>query len=177
MKYKTFIFDFDYTLVDATEGIVICVNHALEKAGLEQASIDNIRKTVGMTLQDMFSYLTGINDTAVADRFFSDFMQKADSIMTENTYLIDDTIAVLTMLKNAGYNIAIVTTKVRYRVNEILEKYSFSGLIDFIVGYEDVENVKPSPEGLLKAIDFFGNDKNSVLFISHEYRQYKRCGQ
>ena len=165
MKYKTFIFDFDYTLADATTGIVECVNYALTQAGLETASVDSIRKTIGMTLMDIFFELTGIKDDDRVDIFFSSFMSRADEIMTENTILFDDTINVLTKLKQDGYNTGIVTTKLRRRINEVLNKYDITGLIDYIVGYEDVENPKPSPEGLLKAIKYFGDDKHSVLFI------------
>ena len=165
MKYKAFIFDFDYTLADATTGIVECVNYALIQAGLKPASRENIRKTVGMTLRDILYELTGINDNKSADKFFSDFISRADDIMTESTVLFDDTIDILSRIKQDGYKTAVVTTKVRYRVDEILDKYSFTGLIDYIVVYEDVENVKPSPEGLIKAINYFGDDKSSVLFI------------
>ena len=164
MKYKAFIFDFDYTLIDATTGIVECVNYALEQAGLKPANRENIRKTVGMTLRDIFFELTGINDSTVADRFFSDFISRADEIMTENTVLFDDTIDILSRIKQDGYKVAVVTTKIRYRVYEILDKFNIHELFDYIVGLEDVENVKPSPEGILKAIDFFGYDKDSVLF-------------
>lgn len=31
--YKAVIFDFDYTLGDSTNGIVLSINHALEKLG------------------------------------------------------------------------------------------------------------------------------------------------
>jgi phosphoglycolate phosphatase len=34
MKYNTMIFDFDYTLADATNGIVSSFNHAFSKLNL-----------------------------------------------------------------------------------------------------------------------------------------------
>ena len=165
MNYKTFIFDFDYTLCDATDGIVACVNHALNQLGLAAPEREDIRKTVGMTLRDMFLTLTGISDEKAGDRFFTYFMSMADDVMTDNTALIPDTISILSQLKEKGYNTSIVTTKVRYRVEEILSKYDIVNLIDVVIGYEDVTAPKPSPEGLLKAIDYFGNDKNDILFI------------
>jgi len=165
MKYNTFIFDFDYTLCDATVGIVACVNYALGELGLESVSCDAVRKTVGMTLGDMLFTLTGVSDEQVVERFFSYFMIMADDIMTDNTDMIPGSINVLTDLKQKGYKTAIVTTKVRYRVEEILRKYKIVDLIDIVIGLEDVSEPKPSPEGLLKAIKHFGVDKVSVLFI------------
>ena len=58
MCYTTFVFDFDYTLADATVGIVDSANYALDKLGLERKDRGSIRKTVGMTLRETFSVLT-----------------------------------------------------------------------------------------------------------------------
>lgn len=35
--YKAVIFDFDYTLGDSTNGIVLSINHALEKTWISSA--------------------------------------------------------------------------------------------------------------------------------------------
>ena len=88
LKYKTYIFDFDYTLADATVGIIECINYSLNLMGLNIESSERIRKTVGMKLHDTFFTLTGISDEQVAETFFSHFMQKADEVMTDNTILL-----------------------------------------------------------------------------------------
>jgi len=165
MKYKTYIFDFDYTLADATVGIEKSANYALGKLGLVPTSHEDIRKTVGMTLPDTLFALTGIGDKQLAEQFFTHYVAMADKVMTENTILFNDTIEVLSRLKQAGRNTAIVTTKMRYRINEALDKFGMQGLIDYVVGYGDVEKPKPAPDGLLKAIDHFGEAKQNVIYI------------
>ena len=165
MKYSTYIFDFDYTLADATVGIVDSANYALNMLGLDSESTEKIRKTIGMKLHDTFRLLTGISDEQAAEMFFSHFIHKADEIMTDNTVLFNDTTPVLTRLKQCGCNTAIVTTKYKYRITEVLEKYDITKLVDYIVGYDDVIDVKPSPEGLLKTIKHFNTDNKSALFI------------
>jgi len=165
MKYNTYIFDFDYTLADASEGIIKCVNYALGQMGFESKSGDEIRKTVGMTLGDILFTLTGVSDEKSAESFFSHFMSLADKVITDSTILFPDTIDVLSRLRAKGCNVAVVTTKVRYRVEESLKKFDIEDLIGLVVGLEDVTVPKPSPEGLLKAIEHFGCDLQSVLFI------------
>ena len=44
MEYKTYIFDFDYTLADATIGIVESINYALNIMGLDKESCERIKK-------------------------------------------------------------------------------------------------------------------------------------
>jgi phosphoglycolate phosphatase len=164
-KYNTFIFDFDFTLADATPGIVESVNYALAQAGFEAKDRDSIRKTVGMTLRETFYRLTGTLEEGAAEQFVSDFMDMADRVMADNTVLFDDTIAILEKLKLDGCNTAIVTSKLHRRIDEVLSNYGISDMIDYIVGFEDVDTAKPSPEGVLKAVDHFGVSKQSVLYI------------
>jgi len=165
MKYITYIFDFDYTLADATVGIVESFNHALMQLGFEQKSMDIIKKTVGMPLREAFGELTGIPDKLTAEQFAFHVIEMADKIMTANTVLFDDTIDVLSQLKKRKCSTAVVTNKTRRRINESVEKFDIPGLIDYIVGFEDVENPKPSPEGLIKTIEYFGAPKHSALFV------------
>ena len=62
MKYKAVIFDFDYTLGDCTEGIAASVNHGLKKMGYEAGELEDIRKTIGLSLKETFACLTGSRD-------------------------------------------------------------------------------------------------------------------
>jgi phosphoglycolate phosphatase len=165
MKYNTFIFDFDYTLVNATVGIVDSVNYALSRLDVKPKSSEDIRKTVGTTLTETLFTLTGIDNEKSVQQFISDFKFMADKVMTDNTILFDDTISILSLLKSKNYNTGIVTSKLHYRIDEVLNKYTIANLIDYIVGYEDVDTPKPSPTGLLKAINHFEIDKQNVLYI------------
>ena len=38
MRYEAILFDFDFTLGDSSEGIILCVNTALEQMGRQTAS-------------------------------------------------------------------------------------------------------------------------------------------
>jgi phosphoglycolate phosphatase len=166
LKYGTFIFDFDFTLADATKGIVESMNFAFNKLGLAPRNSDEIKKTVGMTLKDAFFVLTNIDGgDAVPDDFVRYFKEKADEIMTKNTVLFADTITTLNKLKANGCKTAIVTSKFHYRIVEVLAKYKISRLIDCIIGFEDVAQAKPSPEGFLKAMSELSVTRENVLYI------------
>ncbi len=60
MKYTTYLFDFDYTLADSSRGIVICFRNVLERHGHTGISDEAIKRTIGKTLEDSFSILSGI---------------------------------------------------------------------------------------------------------------------
>ncbi|RPJ76799.1 MAG: HAD family hydrolase [Alphaproteobacteria bacterium] len=165
MKYNTIIFDFDYTLADATSGIVSSFNHAFSKLDIAECEVESIKKTVGLPLDEAFMRLTNNKNKVTIDRFRSLFREKADEVMSKNTVLYNDTVSTLQKLKENGFNTGIVTTKYRFRIVETLNTHDISGLVDVIVGGEDVKSPKPSPEGLLMAIDSLKAQINNVLYI------------
>jgi phosphoglycolate phosphatase len=165
MKYNTFIFDFDYTLADATIGIVSSFNHAFSKLDIPVQDVDSIRKTVGLPIDEAFIELTNYKNEALINRFKTLFREKADEVMTKNTVLFDDTVNTLQNLKKNGYNTGIVTTKYRYRIVETLNTHGIFDLVDVVIGGEDVKIPKPSPEGLLLAIDYLNIQRKNVLYV------------
>ena len=79
--------------------------------------------------------------------------------------LYDATQDMLSEFKRRGIETGIVTTKFHYRIEAILRKFGAEDLIDVIVGGEDVTCEKPDPEGLLKAVETLGRDKQDVLYV------------
>lgn len=165
MRYKNYIFDFDYTLGDATKGIIQSVHHALGKMGMPLPSPDRVRQTVGMPLTDAFTFFTGDRDPGLQASFVKLFGEKADRVMTQNTVLFADTMEVLALLRAKGAGLGIVSTKYRYRLLQIMDKFDMGPLIDVIVGSDDVKNPKPDPEGLLRAMESLGTARQDVLYI------------
>ena len=55
---RAVIFDFDYTLADASEGIVDCVGYALRQMRLPPSEPAAIQKTIGLSLSKTFAALT-----------------------------------------------------------------------------------------------------------------------
>ncbi|MDE7208208.1 MAG: HAD-IA family hydrolase [Lachnospiraceae bacterium] len=162
---KAVIFDFDYTLGDSTNGIVLCVNYALEQLGFGIKGSEEIRKTVGLSLKDTYRALTMRHNAEEAAQFSAYFKEKADFVMVENTVLYHGVEDLLQTLRQEGYQIGIVTTKFRYRIVQILEKFQAIDSVDLIVGAENVNVEKPNPEGLLWAIDRLGLTKQEVLYV------------
>ncbi len=165
MKYNTFIFDFDYTLADATPGIVSSFNHAFNKLGVPECDVETIRKTVGLPLDKAFIELTSSQNEALIPHFKTLFREKADEVMSKSTVLFEDTVSTLQALKQNGINTGIVTTKYRFRIIETLNLHGILDLFDIIVGGEDVKNPKPSPEGLFLAIDGLNAKILNTLYI------------
>jgi len=165
MKYNTAIFDFDYTLADSSEGIIQCINYALQELKLPQHTPDNIRATIGMTLPKTFEVLTGNNDDETTIEFRQLFKTKADEVINKNTIVFDYVGDTIRRLRDSDVKTAIVSTKFRYRIAEILDRDNILDLFDLIVGGEDVSEHKPDPEGLNLAISELKAEKEQTIYI------------
>lgn len=159
MKWKGIVFDFDYTLGDSTEGIVLSVNYAMTQLGHQNYSEELIRKTVGLSLSDTYQTLTGDENPEKAGIFATCFKEKADEVMAFHTQLYPGVLEGLIECKKSGLNLGIVTTKYHYRIDQILKLCHGEGIFDRIVGGDDVEQEKPDPEGLLSCINAWGMKK------------------
>ena len=160
-RYTTYIFDFDYTLVDSSRGIVTCFRHVLGNHGHTGVTDTEIKRTIGKTLEESFSILTGITEAGTLADYKREYVH-----MTANTFFFPETIEVLEALKSQGAVLGIVSTKFRYRILDLFEKTGYDGLVDFIVGGEDVKAAKPDPEGVLLAIGrASGGGKSEVLYV------------
>lgn len=162
--YKAYLFDFDYTLADSSRGIVMCFRNVLDMHGHQGISDDAIKRTIGKTLEESFTILTGITDKQTLAAYRKDYVAQADKLMTANTVLFPETLDVLSHLKEKGVKIGIISTKYRYRIMELLGKKLPESFLDIIVGGEDVKTPKPSPEGLIYAINHLEIDKNDILY-------------
>lgn len=102
MKYTVYLFDFDYTLADSSRGIVTCFRSVLKRHGYTGVTDDTIKRTIGKTLEESFSILTGITDASQLEAFRQEYSKEADVYMNANTILFPDTLPTLTYLKNKG---------------------------------------------------------------------------
>lgn len=164
-SYQAYLFDFDYTMADSSKGIVMCYRNVLERHGFHQVDDLSIKRTIGKTLVDSFSIMTGITDADTLETFRKEYVKEADQHMTANTVLFPETEEVLRALKANGAHIGIISTKYRYRIMELMGKIFPEGFIDIIVGGEDVKEAKPSPEGLLQAAFRLNCPKEQILYL------------
>ena len=166
-NYDAYIFDFDYTLADATEPVVGSFLYALEKMNLQKSSRQDIINTIGIPIGESYTILTGDDSEEGIELFKKYQKEKSDEITVPNTVFIGDAKEVLQTLKNRGKKIGIVSSRWGQRINDIFENLNSRELIDFIIGTEHVENYKPNPEGLFKMIDMI--DAKNPLYIGDSY--------
>jgi len=169
-NYKLYLFDFDLTLANSEKAIVNCFFHTFETFGYKGISEEEVTATIGMVLSDALALLTKEDDRERVEQFRKEYVSHADTVMTQMTELFPETEEVLRALKANGAFIGIVSSKLAFRIQESLDKFGLNDCIDIVIGGADVENAKPAPDGIFKALDYFGISKDDTLYVGdHEY--------
>lgn len=169
MKYKLCLFDFDYTLADTTKPIVESFRYTFETMNLDGFDREEVIKTIGLTLDDAFMKLTGINEKEKVKELVEIYRHKSDEITIQNTVLYEDTIGTLKTLRENKIRVGIVSSRMGSRIDKILEHLNCRKYVDHIIGYENVSTHKQDPEGLLKSLNHFQCKKDEVLYIGDSY--------
>lgn len=164
MDYQAILFDFDYTLGDATASIYEGFCYGFEQMGLPKPEIGAVRETVGYILEDGFTILTGEKDSARRAEFRRWFQEKVEGRQAEMTRLFPGAAELLQALHDRGVKLGVVTSKRRSTLQDILRRYELLELMTVTVGGETVKRPKPDPEGLLGAIGTLGVDKGKALY-------------
>lgn len=163
--YRLILFDFDFTLVDSSKGIIKSIKYALRKNQYCIPSDSNIRNTIGLPLKDAFFTLCDTTDEKKYNLFKHFFMESSREVMCKNTAVFDDTIFTLQQLKKRGLKIAIVSAKDKKTIQKIAEQYDFLKYIDMIVGEHEVINLKPHPDQVQMVLDVLGIAATDTLYI------------
>jgi phosphoglycolate phosphatase len=164
-RFKSVVFDFDYTLADSSVGVIECVNFALETMGLAPAGAERIRSLIGVSLDRTFAELSAGMGEGRLEEFVRLFTERGDEVMVAGVRLFEPVRRVVDELLAAGLTLGIVTTKYRYRIEAVLGREGLEHAFEVIVGGEDVAAHKPDPEGLLVAMERLGGATPDVLYV------------
>lgn len=165
MKKKLAIFDLDGTLYDTRRVNYLSYNKALQECG---AGIEYEYFSQNCNGRHYSEFLSQIVDGAQnVDKihrkkkiYYNEFLHEC----TENVHLFQ----IISCMKSEYY-IALVTTASKKNCEELLNYFHRYELFDLIITQEDVEHIKPDPEGFLKAMEHFGVDNSqAVVFEDSE---------
>ena len=162
--YACYLFDFDYTLADSSKGITGCFHRAMEAFGLSPVDDIVIERTIGLPMKAAVARITGLRGDERIEEFLKIYRALADVHMTPNTHFYPEALPVLRTLRQRGAKIAVISSKTSGRIREAFVRDQAEELVDFIIGCEEVREMKPSPEGIQLALARFGLSTSDALY-------------
>lgn len=163
--YKNVFFDLDGTLLYTLPDIVSVLNFTLARFKLPKVSETQAMAYVGDGAFKLVQRAANTADDALLQAVYADYMK--------NFALCDNSLSAyyageeeaLSHLSGCGVRFAIVTNKPQRATQNVYEKY-FSRYDFFSVqGQTEGGPLKPSPEGVLKAVSENGLKLEECLFV------------
>ena len=142
------IFDLDGTLTKSDEGILNCIDYAVEKVGLPLPDKTDRAKFVGPPLIWSFKTYCGMDDET-AERALWAYRERYMRIGLYENRVYPGIRRLLRMLKKRGDWVAIATGKPTEPSRRIMAHFGLSHYFDRIVGADDV--LHPDKEDLIRA--------------------------
>ena len=162
MSNKIILFDLDGTLIDSTEAILESFAVAFQTFDDEVPEDEAIKAEIGHPLDAMFTTL-GVDEAKVWDYVDAYKMHYRQIFCAKTTLLKDAKKAVELAHKNA--TLGVVTTKTAKYSVELLEHMGLMDYFDVLIGREDVQNPKPNPEPIQKALAKLPSDTDGVWMV------------
>ncbi len=174
-KINTLLFDLDGTLIDTNELIISSFLHTLEIYYPGKYQREDVIPFMGPTLMETFGGIDVNKAEEMVAKYRAFNIANHDNIVTifEGVY---DTIKTL---KESGYKIGIVTTKLSDVVNMGLRLTKLDEFFDVIVALDHVKNAKPDPEPVLMALEQLGSSPEEAIMVgdnSHDILAGKNAG-
>jgi phosphoglycolate phosphatase len=155
-----FIFDLDGTLADTLLDIAGGINYMLNKMGLREKTIPEIRHSIGHGIGTLVEEITGKKDESVISRGVSWFAEYYDAHFLDKTCLYD---GVREFIALPGFAGSVVTNKPERFAIKILDGLGISRFFDICIGGRARFPHKPDPAGTLFILDNHLNGRKPVL--------------
>ena len=129
-------FDLDGTLTDSKEGIIKCIDYALEKLGYPVPEGFNINDCLGPPLRVSFRRLLNSNDEALIERAVGIYRERFSTIGLFENRVYPGIPELLSALSENGFKLYVVTTKPKVFAGRIIEHFQLAHRFEAIYGTE-----------------------------------------
>ena len=179
-KLKGVIFDLDGVIFDIIGSIQQSVDDAINKYKLKSENIEEGLQEIAHLIEDLQNYpipqiilnsydllqislLEGhrlIKKLRIAVYVFNQFNK-----YKEEASIFEGVEELIKMLHGKHKKLAILTNNKNTHAEEVLKRFDLDKYFNLIIGFNEVSEVKPSPEGILKILETWKVKDSDVVFI------------
>lgn len=166
MKPKLIIFDFDGTLGDTRQNIIITLQRTMRLLGLPVKSDEECAATIGLTLGDSFRNMYPDMSCEVAERcvkvYRDIFYESIEELTPELFAGVSDTLARLDAM---DIEMSIASSRSSPSLLLFLERMGIANYFSYVLGSDNVARHKPDPEPVLQTLRERGYDASEALVV------------
>ena len=165
MKYDTYIFDLDGTLLSTLEDLKNSCNFALSSFGLPERTLEEVRQFVGNGVELLMKRaVPNDTDDELFTKVFETFKEYYLIHNLDTTKPYDGVLEMLDELNRAGKNIAVVSNKF-YEATVELCRHFFGDRVRVAIGERADIRKKPAPDTVDEAFKLLGVSRENAVYI------------
>jgi len=163
LKIDTIVFDADGTLIDTRRDIWTAINLAFERAGLPHVSYEHTKQYIGPGSRMLVYNLLPPEHRDRTPEVLADYLALYMEHALDETDLYPGIRDVLMRLSHRTLTVA--TNKSRPITERILEGLDARDFFEVVFGPEDVEQLKPHPEMILKTLKVTNTTPDRAIIV------------
>ena len=167
MRYQTYVFDLDGTLLDTLGDLAASTNYALRTHGMPEHSLDDVRRFVGNGVRVLME--RAVPQGAENPQFEAAFQTFREHYMQhslDTTKPYDGILETLETLKAEGCRLAVVSNKMMAATQELCRHF-FRDTIEVAIGEHEAQGIrkKPAPDTVNEAFRQLGIGKERAVYV------------
>lgn len=164
-KITTILFDLDGTLINTNELIIQSFLHTLQEYFPGKYSRNDVLPFMGPTLVETFGAIhpDAVDEMVASYRAFN--LTNHDDLVTE----FEGVLETIAALKEKGYKIGIVTSKMSDVVMKGLKLTKLDPYFEVIVALDHVEKAKPDPGPIKLALEKLQSSPEEALMVGDNH--------
>lgn len=163
---KLVIFDFDGTLADTKENIILTFQMTMKELGVEIKSRQECAATIGLTLEDAFKVLypgmAAEKYVLLRDTYRRIFKENRKILVPG---LFPEVMETLEELRRRGYLMSIASSRQSPSLQSFLEDMKIAHLFEYAVGGDNVEHPKPAPDAVLQILRHYNLSAEEAFVV------------
>ncbi len=165
MRYDTYIFDLDGTLLNTINDLAASCNYALRSCGMPERTVDEVRRFVGNGVRLlMVRAIPGGDSNPRFDEAYAIFRQHYLHHSLDTTKPYDGIEELIAELNAAGKHVAVVSNKF-YAATQALVRHFFGDTIKVAIGERENIRKKPAPDTVLEALRQLDMPAEAAVYI------------
>lgn len=164
MKFEALVLDFDGTIADTSESIILTMKETLKYFEKEDVEDSFIKSLIGLPLFEMFKSVEGFKEENVA-LAVKEYTLRYKNICHNTVTMFEGVKETLECLHKKGVNLSIATSRGRDTLSIFLKELEIEHLFTFSACCEDVTNHKPSPDVVNLVLENVGVSKEKALVV------------
>ena len=172
MKYTTYLFDFDGTLVDSMPTYVSVMLRILDENNIKYTN-DIVKIITPLGYAGTARYYKELGVSLSVDEMVAQMNRYAYDEYAYNIMAKPNVVNVLTKLKTAGANLNVLTASPHTMLDPCLKRLGIYELFNNVWSCDDFKTTKADPGIYKQAAERIGEPMERILFLDDNYNADK----